>query len=134
MSWERLSDAVDSGTVRMHQDNVLVRVDLDQGDVRPDALIRVPLTAKREKQLGLLGTVLAVGPGYHPEIKTKPDRKQNRGYWETSPTVGGPFIATVVKPGDRVVLESQLAGDIWPLRQGEHRLVRESEILAVLEP
>jgi co-chaperonin GroES (HSP10) len=47
--------------------------------------------------------------------------------------LAGPFIPTSVRVGERVILESQLSGDEWPLRQGHHRLVRENEILAVIE-
>lgn len=131
--WDQLSDDVERGRFRAAKDNVLVRIDGDQGDLRPDSLIVAPSTLKRDAARGLLGTVLAVGPGHRPELRTLPGRPKNRGEWDTSPTVLGPFIPTEVRPGDRVVLESQLAGEAWPLRGGECRLVRESEILAVVE-
>jgi len=131
--WDRVSEDVEHGRLTLRSDNVLVRIDDDQGDLRAGSRIVVPQTAKRTLSLGLLGTVIAVGPGHHPERPTLPGRKDNRGHWPTSRMIAGMFLPTTVRPGERVVLESQLAGDVWPLRQGEHRLVRESEILAVID-
>jgi co-chaperonin GroES (HSP10) len=131
--WDRLSEAVESGRVELKSDNVLVRIDDDQGELKPGSIIVTPKTVKRTESRGMLGTVVAVGPGHHPELKSLPSRKANRGYWPTSVMLAGPFIPTSVRVGERVILESQLSGDEWPLRQGPHRLVRENEILAVIE-
>lgn len=131
--WDRLSEQVAAGRFVPAADNVLVRVDPDQGDLGPDSLIVAPDTLTRPHAQSLLGTVIAVGPGHYPEVRTMPARPLRHGTEETSPVIHRQFIPTEVKVGDRVALSSQLSGERWPLRSGEHRLVREAEIMAVIE-
>lgn len=131
---DRLSELVESGRLTVTSDNVLVRLLDDQGDLKRDSRLVVPQTVKRAANRGILGEVVAVGPGHYPDIKTKPERANNRGDGERSDRLYRGFVKTTVAVGDVVVLESQLAGDIWPLRSGEYRMVREAEIEAVIEP
>ncbi len=138
--WERVSDLLARGKLRLASDNVLVRVDSDQGDLRSDSLIVAPDTAKRAINRGLLGTVVAVGPGHRPEHPTI--LRALRNGEKPADTRFGPLIETQVKVGERVVLASQIAGDLWPLQRRDtngdlviedYRCVREAEILAVIE-
>jgi co-chaperonin GroES (HSP10) len=135
--WDRVSDKLAQGKLRLYADNVLVRLTDTQTELAPGSCIIAPQNARkwRSKELALLGVVVAVGPGYYPDVRMKPARGKNRAHWDVSPVKSAAeLVPCTVKVGDLAVLESQLAGDVWPLRDGEHRLVREAEILAVIEP
>ena len=136
---------LDLSTFRAYGDNVLVRVEEQQGDTAKGALVVAPPSllfaardasgrARREVARSLLARVVSVGPGHYPEVRTMPKRSC-RGATEedTSPVVHRAFVPTEVRPGDLVALASQLSGDVWHLDGGEHRMVREAEILAVIE-
>lgn len=132
--WDRVSEAVESGKLRALNDNVLVRLlpMQQQGDVASSSLLVLPDTAKHAVNRGALAEVVAVGPGHVAYTRTRPERQPNRGDGDTSPRIHRRFVPTTVRPGEVVVLESQLSGDVWPLRSGEHRMVREAEIEATI--
>ena len=137
---------IDVAKLRAYADNVLVRIEEQQGDQRTGSLISLPPTllgaarddkgrTRRDVARGLLARVVSVGPGHYPEVRTMPGRALRGGTEEeTSHTIRRGFIPTEVKPGDLVVLGSQLSGDVWHLPDGEHRMVREAEIEGVIEP
>jgi co-chaperonin GroES (HSP10) len=117
----------------MYADNVLVKVDRQQL-LRPDGgVIVLPDTCKApEANQTLIGTVVAVGPGHYPDVRTKPERR--REPTDQSPRVGrSHLIPTTVRPGERVLLDGVHAGESLQLDGCEHRIVREAEILAVVD-
>lgn len=122
----------DGTTHRMVSDNVLVLVEPDAEEKTESGII-IP-GARRKKHHAIPATVLAVGPGHYPEVRTLPHRPDEP--LETSPTIGyAERIPTEVKPGDRVLLDTALAGGFASKRhaaEGDYRIVREAEILMVI--
>ena len=109
------------------QDNVLLRF-LPEPTVSPGGLV-IPQTLQRDRRGVRRAEVLAVGPGHH----------ERNGF--------GGLVPTTVKPGD-VVLTTEMAGEDYSLdtyqprqnidvefgeREARCRVVREAEILAVIE-
>jgi len=122
-------------SVRAYADNVIVVFDKDETKQDPDTgLWLVP--SKPGARGGKIATVLASGPGYW----TQPTKEAPRGV----------FIPNEVKPGERVLLDA-LAGQDYSLdltiprhnknlefeemvgERGQFRIVREQEILGVIE-
>ena len=109
-------------SIRMYQDNVAVRLEpLEQVSAGG---LHLPQSRKEKTRSA---TVLAVGPGHYK---------------------GATFVPTQVQVGDRVIID-QIAGqnydlDLsvprhnkptnWADERGEFRIIREDEILAVVEP
>ena len=117
--------------VRMYADNVLVELEPLEA-MSPSGLLHIPQSTDRGARGSRFGKVLASGPGYHRQRKAGA-----RG------TQDGVFVPNETKPGDRVVLDAQ-AGDEWkgelsaPRHNaaesfGSLRIVRESEILSIVE-
>lgn len=79
----------------------------------------IPDTAKEKPYEGV---VLAIGPGAYEEEKHFKKKEQNKERR---------FIATTVKPGDRVVYE-RFAGRTHTIDANELVLVRERDILGIL--
>lgn len=118
---------------RPTQDNVLVRLERQQWLREGHSPIVLPDTARApEANETLVGTVVAVGPGYYPDVRLKPERPSEPT--EKSPVVSRrTLVRTTVQPGERVLLDGRLAGEqVW-LDGVEHRVVREAEILAVVD-
>lgn len=109
--------------IRPTQDNVLIQF-LPPPKLAPGGIIFLPDTAKPEQTLR--AEVVAVGPGYY----------RDSGH--------GRFIPTTLQPGEVVLVDRQ-AGQDYTLdvsapRQnargsdwGDYRMVREEEVLAVVE-
>lgn len=117
----------------MYGDNVLVRIEREQW-LRPDGrAIVLPDTAQNpEAHETLVGVVVSAGPGYYPDVRAKPDRPREPN--EKSPRLScDTLIPTEVKQGERVLIDGRLAGERVYLDGVEHRVVREAEILAVVE-
>jgi co-chaperonin GroES (HSP10) len=122
-----------TGTVRLRNDNVLVRIERQQWLSTREQLIHLPDTARPpEANEALIAVVEAVGPGYYPEVRVLPDRPRgNEKHDDLSPRHSSPhFVPTTVRPGDRVLLDGRWAGqDVTT----DTRIVREAEILGVIE-
>ncbi len=98
-----------------------------------DWVVIIPAEAKEKTSAGLYipdtakskpseGVVQAAGPGAYEQEKRwekKPEKKERK------------FIATSVKPGDRVMFE-QYAGQKYVLDDKEYMLVRERDILGIM--
>ncbi|HYQ03713.1 MAG TPA: co-chaperone GroES [Polyangiaceae bacterium] len=113
--------------IRPMQDNVLIQF-LPPPKLAPGGIIFLPDTAKPEQTLR--AEVVAVGPGYY----------RDSGH--------GRFIPTTLKPGDVVLVERQAGQDYsldvsaprqnakgadWGDTKTGYRMVREEEVLAVVE-
>jgi co-chaperonin GroES (HSP10) len=123
-------------SLRMRNDNVLVRIERQQwlGDRAAEAGIILPdVCAAPEAHEGLIGVVVHVGPGYYPDRRMKPERPSEPS--ERSPVVSArTLVPTSVRVGERVILDGRDAGDqVWSDDGAEYRVVREAEILGVVE-
>jgi len=112
--------------IRAIQDNVVIRF-LPPKKVSDGGCIFLPDTAKPEKTLK--AEVIAVGPGHY----------RDNGH--------GHFVPTTLKPGEIVLVDRQAGQDYcldvnvprqnkaadWADKNGNFRVVREEEVLAVLE-
>lgn len=110
-------------TFRAYQDNVLIRFER-QPEMSSSGLLHLPQTREEKTRTA---EVMAVGPGY-----------TNRG---------GHFVPTQTKVGDRVVVDARAGQNYdldlsvprhnkpaeWADERGEFRIIREDEILAVLD-
>ena len=120
--------------LRLTNDNVLISFEKEEK-------LSSLLYSARKKEQNEAGraTVHATGPGYYPDIRLKPDRKSEPV--ESSPIVSAAdLVPNTVRVGDTVLVDSQLVGQpVDPEALGFDslgrvwRIVRESEILAVLE-
>lgn len=124
--------------LKLRNDNVLVRLDPVPETTR-SGLVALPQNQNRRDNRAVLGVVLAVGPGHWLERMTRPERAdwERRDYGrEKCPRLARSFVSTTVRPGDRVILEHFEAGELYrgDDADGDERIVRETEILAVLEP
>lgn len=102
-------------SLRMRADNVLVEIE------RPPArhgLLHLPDREHRAID-GVWARVLAVGPG-HDAVCPRCGTVRRR-------------IDTSVRPGARVLCEQGAVGDRWHIGGGEYRVVREAELLAVVD-
>ena len=109
--------------IRMYQDNVALR--FEPLEARSKGGLHLPENRKSEKTR--VATVLSVGPGHTNK--------------------SGVFVPTQVKVGERVVVDQHAGQDYsmdlscprqnkpteWANEHGEFRIVREEEILCVLE-
>lgn len=123
--------------VRPYADNVLVRVDRNQWlrSETQSTIILPDAVAAPEVGDSLVGEVIAVGPGYHPEVRAIPDRStgDERGD-DTSPRLDRRVrIPCCVAVGERVLLRSTLSGQRWWDDGTEYRMVRDCELLGVVE-
>jgi len=112
--------------IRAVQDNVILRF-LPPPERAPGGLLFIPDTARPEKTAR--AEVVAVGPGYF----------RDSGH--------GRFIPTTLRPGEVVLIERQAGQDFaldinvprtnkettWADKHGDFRIVREDEVLAVVE-
>lgn len=118
--------------VRPLQDNVLILMDQNkpEGDelVSPGGIV-MPSTRNRGTNEALPATVIACGPGHY--------RDKWLGLNEgTAPDGSRIFVpmSEAIKPGARVLVEGVHAGDkIWSDAGTQYRMVREHNVLAVLE-
>lgn len=93
-------------------DNVLVRFEKDPEKI---GSIFVPDGAGSPRPIDVQwADVIEAGPGHYGSSKC--------------PGCHGRFVPTTVKPGDRVAVDSKLAGQPWKIDGEEYRVVRESEI------
>jgi len=113
-------------TIRAVQDNVILRF-LPPPTKAAGGLLFIPDTAKPEPTT--LAEVVAVGPGYY----------RDSGH--------GRFIPNTLRPGEVVIVERRAGQDYaldlnvprtnkettWADERGDFRIVREDEILAVVE-
>lgn len=110
--------SADPERIRMRADNVLVR--LERAPERTRGGLVVPDQAREPRPIdGVFGRVLRVGPGRDAECSRC---GVVRGHVEPR-----------VQVGDLVVFDTDAAGDRWHIDGREYRVVREAEILAVLE-
>lgn len=116
-------------SIRVRNDNVLVAIEPD--DVRELASGILAPGGHRKEQHAVPARVCAVGPGCWADVRVKPARRDHPV--DQSPTTKGGWIPTTVLPGDRVLLDTGLAGDFLREVDGNpYRMVREAEILAVI--
>jgi len=114
-------------TIRTTQDNVLIQF-LPPPKMAPGGIIFLPDNARPEQTLR--AEVIAVGPGYY----------RDSGH--------GRFVPTTLKPGNVVLVDRQAGQDYsmdvsaprqnakgadWGDSKTGYRMVREEEVLAVVE-
>lgn len=119
---------------RMHQDNVLVRMTLHDRNQVSAGGIHIP-DAHRESRAGANEAVEAVvvlaGPG-RPNILG--ERRRHHGYVELAHGEGTIPMDPSIRPGARVLVDGKHVGNRWyDDERREHRIVREDDIIAVLE-
>ncbi len=114
--------------LKMYQDNVLVLMDHIR-DARKEETrggIVIPQQAKRPgKAEAVYATVVLAGPGAHIT-----------GYEDhlgTKRALSTVFHECPVKPGDRVLVDSASAGQPVPIGGLEHRIIRQHNVIAVVE-
>ena len=115
--------------VRMYSDNVMV--ELEPLEKVSAGGIHLPDQTYRTARGSVYGKVLASGPGYHRQVKDGANGSRD-----------GAFVPNETRPGDRVLLPATAgdtyAGELSVPRHnvnqsfGQVRIVRESEILAIL--
>jgi len=126
--------------IRPLADNVVIRLEPLETETA-SGIALVP--GKRDRRGHRTAIVIASGPGHYRQVR----RTLGDG---TPYTTDGPFVPNEVKPGDRVVVDA-LAGQNYDLdiniprhnkgaefaaiadARGEFRIVREQEILGVVE-
>jgi co-chaperonin GroES (HSP10) len=115
--------------MRWRNDNVLVK--LVRGSDRIGSVVVPDVARTPGATHAQEAVVIGAGPGFW-RTRMLRDRKDRPGApgVPTAPEADTVFEATTVQPGDRVLLDSSLAGDRY---DDDHRVVREAEILAILE-
>lgn len=114
--------------VEVYSDNVLVLMKHHEpGEVRSAGGIYIPQQARSPKHRaeGVEATVIAAGPGWYPGSRC--------ACGQANVTECGVFEPSGVTKGDRVVVESKDIGDVVTIGGVEHRMIRASQILAVVE-
>ena len=96
-----------SKKVKPLQDRVLIKEDTDSKEKKTSSGIIIPVTVSEDKG-GKQGQVIAVGPGRYED---------------------GRLIPLTVKVGDKVLFQW---GDLIKMGDEEYYLVKESEIMAVI--
>ncbi len=113
-------DYISAEQVRCRNDNVLVRYE-ELPETTASGLVALPRSDYAREIDGKAAVVVGVGDG--PSYKSNCEKCGKPRY---------PFGMSV-KPGDRVIVDGKNRGErIW-VNGIEHRLVREAELLAVLE-
>lgn len=86
----------------------------------------VSQTKRREKpqHIGVYGTIIAVGPGHYDQC-VRDDCTSHSNKWIPNELTGC--------EGMVCVLEHAFVGDVVPIAGVEHRMVRERDVLMVLE-
>ena len=116
--------------LKMRNDNVLLEYEAPP-ETTESQLIQLVNTAPKVEVKLYPAKVLAVGPGHWLEYKSRPERADDRGEVKC-PKLARRFLATVVQPGDRVLIGG-LAGDsVRGAEAGQQRIVRETEIEAIV--
>lgn len=113
-------DYVAASSVRCRKDNILIRW-LPAPELSKSGLVALPRADFSREIEGKLAEVVSVGPGPAYERKCT--------------TCGHPLnpFELGVKVGDTVIVDSPKCGEIVYVNGIEHRIVREAELLAVLE-
>ena len=117
---------------RMLQDNALVCMDWlrDRRKERttPGGIV-LPASDKPDNMEPVVATVIACGPGWYDERII-----HNEGLpgWK-EPKTSTRYIRSSLKAGDRVLVDHAISGDPWPIENVEYRIVRESNVLGVVE-
>lgn len=132
----------DAASIRMRNDNVLVRLRQRRDDYRGVLVLPDDMRGRDPDDAGR-AVVVAAGPGYHRTRRLfphRPERDDTRPNGTPQPTDESPEVTTVwvpmdpsLVPGAEVVLESHLSGNALFVGGAEHRIVRACEIAAVLE-
>ena len=129
--------------IRVLADNVLLLLEPSVPERTAGGIFAVTLQPKGKEPYGhRIGRVLAVGPGHYRQRRggTLSDGRSPRVY-ET-----GEFVPTTIRPGQRAIVD-MTAGDAYTFTEeqgmaeafglegdkNEVRMVREEEILAVIE-
>jgi co-chaperonin GroES (HSP10) len=123
---------IDVSKLRPKADNVLVRMDMHANrtveEVTAGGII-LPKSREVASNEGAIATVVAAGPGYHPDKWLGHEKG-------TAPVgvVGFIPMDPDIKPGARVVLISPHTGDrVYDDEREEYRMVRAENIMAVVE-
>jgi co-chaperonin GroES (HSP10) len=111
------------GKVRPYHDNVLVLMDwirdMRREDVSESGLLVMPGTQKPKPGEGAWATVVEAGAGKWLDEIMSPRPGCNQ------------VIPMSVTKGNRVLVDSADAGDMWLIDGMEHRIIREHNILCV---
>jgi co-chaperonin GroES (HSP10) len=114
-------DHVTAESVRCRNDSVLIRW-AELPDTTPSGLVALPKLDCARDIDGRLAVVVAAGPG--PSYTSKcPTCEKPRG----------PLFQMDVKPGDKVIADGRMVGELLYIDGVEHRMVRLAELLAVVE-
>lgn len=109
-----------TGTIRPRNDCVLVRW-VEQPETTPSGLIALPKADYARGIDGREAIVVAVGPGPSYSANCRECGKPKNPY-----EMG-------CKPGDRVIVDGRQIGEVVFVEGVECRIVREAELLAVVE-
>lgn len=114
------TDYVSAAHIRPRADNVLVKW-VKPPEMTKSGLVALPKADFARDIDGKLAEVVSVGPG--PSYKRKCD------------TCGQPRdrFAMAVNVGDKVIVDNRYCGELVFVNGEEHRIVREAEILGVIE-
>lgn len=118
-------------SLRLRNDNILVRMHSDEQESKGGIIL--PATRSKHPNQAVLATVLAIGPGTYPEVKSVPGRREPRDVPRCHRIGGSKLIPTEVCPNDVVIVDSPHCGDHYGDADDDLRIVREAEILAVVE-
>jgi len=118
-------------TLRLRNDNVLVRMHSDEQESKGGIIL--PATRSKHPNQAVLATVVSAGPGYYPEVKALPKRAEKHGFERVERVGRLEFISTEVSPGDVVVVDSPHCGDNYGEPEERLRIVRQAEILCVVD-
>lgn len=115
--------------MKLYQDNVLVLMDHhDKREERTAGGIVIPQAYRGPKSRAeaVYATIIAAGPGWYPGKRC--------------PSCGVPgltestvFVGNDLKPGDRVIVEDKDIGDRYEVDGVEHRIIRQHQVLGVVE-
>lgn len=117
---------------RMLMDNVLCLMDYlrDRRKERTTSGgIILPGTDKPGDMEPVVATVIAAGPGWYDEQII---HNEGQPGWK-QPKASRRFNRSELRGGDRVLVDHAISGDSWVVENVEYRIVRESNVLGVLE-
>lgn len=117
---------------RMLMDNVLVLPDWLR-DRRRETVsaggIVLPASSVPGDMDPVEATVIAAGPGWYDE---RIIHNEGQPGWKQA-KASRKFIHSELRGGDRVLVDHAISGDIWPIENVEYRIIREGNVLGVLE-
>ncbi len=113
-------DYVSASSVRCRKDNVLIKW-IEAPDTTKSGLVALPRADYARDIDGKLAEVVSVGPGPAYERKCE--------------SCGHPLnpFRMGVNVGDQVIVDNKRCGELVYVNGIEHRIVREAELLAVVE-